>query len=254
MRKKLIVGNWKMYKTPQEALQLAKSLKIKLTDIRKAAVVVCPPFIDIPIVHDVLKDSRIAVGAQNLYLHKVGAFTGEISASMIKDSGCAYVIVGHSERRQHFGETDVTVNQKINFALASQLTPIVCIGETLEQRNQSETKDVIRRQFLGSMSEISLEDALKIVVAYEPVWAIGTGKNATVQEAEEVHRFIRDLAREMHGDVFAGRLTIQYGGSVKPENAEGLLSCADIDGALVGGASLDAEHFAAIVRIAETLS
>lgn len=254
MRRKLIAGNWKMYKTPQEAMQLVKALKIKLTDIRKTDVVVCPPFIDIAAVRDILKDSKITVGAQNMYLQKFGAFTGEISAPMIKDAGCEWVIIGHSERRQYFHETDESVNQKIKFAVAEGLRPIVCIGETLEQRQSGETANVITRQFTGAFKAIDATEFGKVVIAYEPVWAIGTGKNATAQEAEDVHKHIRSLIVQHYGQTLANATVILYGGSVKPENAQSLLSCPNIDGALVGGASLDAEQFIAIVRTAENLN
>lgn len=243
-----------MYKTPQEAMQLAKALKIKLTDIRKTDVAVCPPFIDIAAVRDILKDSRITVGAQNMYLQKFGAFTGEISAPMIKDAGCEWVIIGHSERRQFFHETDESVNLKIKFAVAEGLRAIVCIGETLEQRQAGETTHVIARQFSGAFNAIDATEFGKVVVAYEPVWAIGTGKNATAQEAEEVHQQVRSLIAQQYGQPLAETTAILYGGSVKPENALALLRCPNIDGALVGGASLDPEQFIAIVRTAESLT
>lgn len=254
IRRKLIAGNWKMYKTPQEAMQLAKALKIKLTDIRKTDVAVCPPFIDIASVRDILKDSKITVGAQNMYLQKFGAFTGEISAPMIKDAGCEWVIIGHSERRQYFHETDESVNQKLKFAIAEGLRPIVCIGETLEQREKGETVNVISHQFIGAFKSMDATEFGKVIIAYEPVWAIGTGKNATAQEAEEVHKHIRSMIVNHYGQTLADATVILYGGSVKPENAQSLLACANIDGALVGGASLDAEQFIAIIRSAENLS
>ncbi len=242
-----------MHKGPNAALHLAKSLKLKLTDIRKTEMAVCPPSISIAAVRDVLKDTKIKVGAQNMYLHKYGAYTGEISAEMIKESGCEYVIIGHSERRQHFFETDTTVNHKIEFALQELLTPIVCVGETLEQRQEGHTESVIRQQYLGAMKNLDSDKAAKIIIAYEPIWAIGTGKNATVAEAEAVHKFIRDLARESFGKTISDKMIIQYGGSVKPDNAAALLGCVDIDGALVGGASLEAESFAAIIHAAEKI-
>lgn len=253
MRRKVIIGNWKMFKGPQTARQLARSLKLKLSDIRKTEVAVCPPYVSIEAVRESIKDSRIGLGAQNVYLHKTGAFTGEISAEMLKESGCTYVIIGHSERRQFFGETDASVNQKIGFALAEGLTPVVCVGETLAERESGQTQDVVKRQYLGAMKEINTADAEKIIIAYEPVWAIGTGKNATREQANEVHLFIRTLAAELYGNAFAEKMIIQYGGSVKPENAHDLLSCEHIDGALVGGASLDADSFTAIIKAAEKL-
>jgi triosephosphate isomerase len=253
MRRKVIIGNWKMFKGPQSARQLAKSLKLKLTDIRRTEVAVCPPFVSIEAVREIIKHSRIGLGAQNIYLNKTGAFTGEISAEMIKESGCAYVIIGHSERRQYFHETDASVNQKIGFALAEELTPVVCVGETLAERESGQTNEVVRRQYLGAMKDIKISDAEKIIIAYEPVWAIGTGKTATPQQANEVHLLIRTLADELYGKKFAEKMIIQYGGSVKPENASDLLSCEHIDGALVGGASLDADQFTAIVKSAEKI-
>lgn len=253
MRRKVIIGNWKMFKGPQAARQLAKSLKLKLTDIRKTEVVVCPPFVSIEAVRDIIRDTKIGLGAQNVYPHKSGAFTGEISAEMLKDCGCLYVIIGHSERRQYFHETDVSVNQKIGFVLTEKLTPVVCVGETLAERESNQTEAVVKRQYLGSMNGISAGDAEKIIIAYEPVWAIGTGKTATPQQANDVHLFIRNLTLDSYGKHVAEKMIILYGGSVKPENANDLLSREHIDGALVGGASLDADNFAFIVRAAENL-
>ncbi len=254
MRKKCIVGNWKMNKTPQEALQLARALKMKSTDIRKADIGVCPPYLAIPAVADILKDSRIMVGAQNLYINKTGAFTGEISAPMIKDAGCALVIIGHSERRQYFHETDELVNKKIGFAMDEGLKPIVCIGETLGERESGKMETVIETQYTGAMKDIPETRAKDIIIAYEPVWAIGTGRNATVQQADEVHRLIRNLATKLYSAAFAESMIIQYGGSVKADNAKELFSSPNIDGALVGGASLDADGFLAIVRAAESVN
>ncbi len=254
MRKKFIVGNWKMNKTPSEAMALARALKIKLTDIKKTEMGVCPPFIAIPAVTEILRGTKILMGAQNLYFQKSGAFTGEISAAMIKDAGCELVIIGHSERRQFFGETDTSVNQKIQIALAENLRPIVCIGETLEERENGRTEAVIEKQFTGAMKDLTDSQVRRLVIAYEPVWAIGTGRNATVQQADDVHRQIRALTEKMYGAGLAAELIIQYGGSVKPDNAQALLGSENIDGALVGGASLDADSFAAIVRAAETVS
>lgn len=254
MRRKIVIGNWKMYKTPAESRQLAKQLKIKLTDVRRTDVGVCPPCVAIGVVLDVLRDSRIGVGAQNLYPGKSGAFTGEISAPMLKDAGCRWVIVGHSERRQHFGESNKLVQLKTKAALSEGLTPIVCIGETLEERERDMTESVITHQFTEGLEGLDSEDFRKIIIAYEPVWAIGTGKTATVAEAEAVHKTIRRLASSRFGAEASQEIRIQYGGSVKPENAGELMSCRDIDGALVGGASLDADSFSAIVRAAEDLS
>lgn len=254
MRKKCIVGNWKMNKTPQEAMQLARAIKMKSTDLRKAEIGVCPPAICISAVADILKDTRILVGAQNLYLNKSGAFTGEISAPMIKDAGCSLVIIGHSERRQYFHETDELVNRKIGFAMDEGLRPIVCIGETLDEREQGKMESVIERQFTGAMKGIPESRARGIIIAYEPVWAIGTGKTATVQQADEVHRLIRQFAERLYSSALADALIIQYGGSVKPDNAAELFGSPNIDGALIGGASLDADGFIAIARAAEQVS
>ncbi len=254
MRRKFIAGNWKMFKTPQEARQLAKSLKIKLTDVRRTEVAVCPPFVSISAVQEILRDSRIAVGAQNVHLERSGAYTGEVSAPMLKDAGCSWVIIGHSERRQYSGETDDTVNRKIRLAVADGLSPIVCIGETLSEREGGQTEQVINRQFSACFNELSEDVFGRVVIAYEPVWAIGTGRNATPEQADAVHRQIRALAASRYGREAAERLRIQYGGSVKPENAADLLRRSDIDGALVGGASLDADAFTAIVRAAEDVT
>lgn len=238
---------------PSAALQLAKSLKMKLTDIRNAGIGVCPPSISIPTVVDILKGSRILIGAQNVYYGTQGAFTGEISASMIKESGCTYVIIGHSERRHLFGETDEAVNKKLAESLRAGLTPVVCVGETLEERESNQTESVIHRQFHGALAGYTADQLHNLIIAYEPVWAIGTGRNATPGQANEVHELIRGWAGALYGTGFANTLTIQYGGSVKPDNAEELLSKSAIDGALVGGASLDADSFASIVRKADQL-
>ncbi len=253
MRKKIIVGNWKMFKTPQEARQLAKSIKIKLTDIRKTEIAVCPPYVAIAPVLEVLKDARIGIGAQNVYVGKTGAFTGEISAPMLKDAGCRFVLIGHSERRQYFHESNASVNQKTECALAEELTPIVCIGETLEEREKDLTESVITHQFTDGLKGLREDQFLKLIIAYEPVWAIGTGRNATVEQAQDVHKIIRRLASSRFGTEASESVRLLYGGSVKPENARELLACADIDGALVGGASLDADAFSAIVRTAEEI-
>ncbi len=253
-RKKFIVGNWKMNKTPSEAVHLARSLKVKVSDIRKTKIGVCPPFVDLHGVVESLKDSNILVGAQNVSHLASGALTGEVSAPMIRDAGCRYVIIGHSERRQFFGESDETVNAKIKLSLTHELLPIVCVGETLDQRNANVTFEVIDKQVQVGLSGLTTQQASLVTLAYEPVWAIGTGKNATVAEADEVHRFIRRQLTELFGSDVAEKIVIQYGGSVKAENAASLLSCEEIDGALVGGASLDPDGFAAIVRAADAHS
>jgi triosephosphate isomerase (TIM) len=243
-----------MNKTPSEAMTLARALKIKLTDIKKTEMGVCPPFISIPAVVDILKGTKIHIGGQNVYYLKSGAFTGETSASMIKDAGCELVIIGHSERRQFFHETEETVNKKIMVALSENLRPIVCFGETLMERESGKTETVIEQQFTGAMKDLTDSHVRRLVIAYEPVWAIGTGRNATVQQADDVHKWIRSLTAKMFGDGVASELIIQYGGSVKPDNASELLSSENIDGALVGGASLDADSFAGIVKAAENVS
>lgn len=250
-RKKIIAGNWKMYKTNSEAMQLANQVRIKTTDIKHTGVILCPPFTALAAVHDVIKDSPIGLGAQNLYWEKEGAYTGEISAGMIKSVGATYVIIGHSERRQYFNETESTVNKKIKTALENGLKAIVCIGETLEQREEGVTKNVVSRQIKGALDGINADSLKNIILAYEPVWAIGTGRTATPQQAQEVHAEIRKLIREIYDAGAADDLIIQYGGSVKPENAESLLAQPDIDGALVGGACLNADSFASIVHSAE---
>jgi len=213
-------------------------------------VAVCPPAVYLHDVGAALRGSSIALGGQNMHHEPEGAYTGETSAAMLLDLGCRYVILGHSERRQYFGETDASVNWKTRAALASQLTPIVCVGETLEQRESGATNQIIAEQIRGSLAELSAEQAGGLVIAYEPVWAIGTGKTATPQQAEEVHAHIRSLLSELFGADTAGTIRIQYGGSVKADNAAELLSQTNIDGALVGGASLKADSFAAIVQAA----
>lgn len=232
----------------EEARALVEDLKARVKDAAGVEVVVCPPFISLTAVHEVIKESNIGLGAQNVYWEEKGAFTGEISAPMLTTAGCAYVIIGHSERRTYFGETDATVNKRIFAALAERLIPIVCVGETLEEREQNQTFDVIRRQVQEGLTGLSAEQMASIVLAYEPVWAIGTGKTASPEQAQEVHAFIRSLLKELFGDATAEATRIQYGGSVKPDNVSELMNQPDIDGALVGGASLKAESFEKIVK------
>ena len=248
MRKPIIAGNWKLNKTPNESILLADDLKRELVDVTGVDMVVCPPFVDLTDVSDVLMDHDIALGAQNVFWEDFGAFTGEISAPMLKDLGVAYVIIGHSERRQYFHETNETVNKRVRAALKHGLTPIVCVGENLSQRESNKTFDVIKDHCEGSLNCLSAEEMQKIVVAYEPVWAIGTGKTATPQQAQEVHVFIRQLLGKMFNIETANSVRIQYGGSVTPDNIVALMAQPDIDGALVGGASLKAPSFAAIVK------
>jgi triosephosphate isomerase len=254
MRDFVIAGNWKMHKNNSEALQLVRTLKMKTTGVKKARMVVCPPYTALALVSETLKDSAIEVGAQNLYWEKQGAFTGEISAEMILGTGASYVIIGHSERRQYFGETDETVNTRLKAALVNGLKPIVCVGESLAQREEGITNDVVGEQIRGALADISAEQAAGIIIAYEPIWAIGTGKTASPEQAQEVHAFIRSLLRKRYDVETSESMVLQYGGSVKPANAEELLSQTDIDGALVGGACLEADSFAAIIQAAEKLS
>jgi triosephosphate isomerase len=246
-RKKLIAANWKMYKTPQQAREFVRAFLPLVQGHTRDEVVVCPPFVCIPaVVEDA--NNQFGIGGQNLYWEKEGAYTGEISAGMLLGAGCTHVIIGHSERRQYFGETDETVNRKLIVALNAGLVPIVCVGEVLEEREAGITEDVLRRQITNALREISGLQASTMTVAYEPVWAIGTGKTATPQIAAEAHRIIREQAAEALGEEVAEDMRILYGGSVKPENASALMSQAEIDGALVGGASLDPKSFAAIVK------
>ncbi len=242
-----------MYKTPYEATSAAKSLRVKLVNIEHVDVVVCPPAVDIVPVRDILKESIVRLGGQNMHWADEGAFTGEISASMLKDAGCEYVILGHSERRHVFGEADADINRKVLAALASGLKPIFCVGETLEERNSGSTNAVVERQLRSGLAEVELASARDLIVAYEPVWAIGTGVNAPTQQAEEVHEFIRSVLSEMFGESSATEICIQYGGSVKPGNAAQLLSQPNIDGALIGGASLSPDSFSEIIKTAETI-
>jgi len=248
MRKKLIAANWKMYKTPEQAEAFIASFLPHVWEHSRDEIVLCPPFVCIPAVVEAVRDSRIAVGGQDLFWEKEGAYTGAVSAPMLKAVGCSHVIIGHSERRQYFGETDDTVNRKLRCALAAEMVPIVCVGEVLQEREAGATEDVLRRQCSIAFREISGSQAIPIVVAYEPVWAIGTGKTATPEMAVEAHQVIRKEAANAFGEGVATQLRILYGGSVKPENAKALMSQTEIDGALVGGASLDPKSFAAIVK------
>jgi triosephosphate isomerase len=248
MRKKLIAANWKMYKTPDEARNFVTAFLPLVAGHDRDEIVICPPFVAIPAVASALEGTNIGVGGQDMFWEKEGAYTGAISANMLRAAGCSYVIIGHSERRQYFGETDDTVNRKLRAALSSGLKPILCVGEVLEEREARSTEDVLRRQCSVAFREISGGQAIPMVIAYEPVWAIGTGKNATPEIAGEAHRVIRAEAAEAFGEGVAGQIRILYGGSVKPDNCKFLMSHPDIDGALVGGASLDPRSFAAIVK------
>lgn len=248
MRRPLIAGNWKMNKSLAEAEELASGLKERLRDFVDGDVVLCVPFLYVERIAILLSDSDIAVGAQNLFWEEKGAFTGEISGPMLKSVGCEYVIVGHSERRQHFRETDKDANRKVKAALKAGLTPILCVGETLKEREEGITEAVVRRQVQESLEGMSEEQMLSTVVAYEPVWAIGTGRTATPEQAEEVQGLIRSLLAGRYGTEVAQKVGILYGGSVTPGNICGLMQQPDIDGGLVGGASLDADSFEKIVR------
>jgi len=248
IRKKVIAANWKMYKTPDQAGEFFREFLPLVADHSRDEVVVCPPCIDLCAAVEAVKGSNVAIGAQNLHWEKEGAYTGEVSAGMLLAAGCTHVIIGHSERRQYFGETDDTVNLKLKTALEAGLTPIVCVGEVLEEREAGLTEDVLRRQCLRAFHAISAKKVAKLVVAYEPVWAIGTGKTATPQLASEAHLLIRGEAAKAFGQASADNLRILYGGSVKPENAKALMAEEEIDGALVGGASLDPKSFGAIVK------
>jgi triosephosphate isomerase (TIM) len=248
MRTKVIAANWKMYKTPDQAREFFRDFLPLVAGHTRDEIVVCPPYIDLADAMEAAKGSNVAIGAQNVHWKEEGAFTGEISAAMLLALGVKHVIIGHSERRQYFGETDDTVNLRLKAALEAGLTPICCVGEVLEEREAGLTDDVLRRQCVRAFHAISAKKATKMVMAYEPVWAIGTGKTATPEIAAEAHAVIRREATEIFGEEFAGKLRILYGGSVKPENAATLMAQEEIDGALVGGASLDAKSFAAIVK------
>ncbi|RKO65821.1 triose-phosphate isomerase [Desulfofundulus salinus] len=250
MRIPLLAGNWKMYKTVTEAVEFVRGLKEALAGVRGVEVAVCPPFTALHAVARELEGSSIALGAQNMYRAEEGAYTGEISPVMLKEVGCRYVILGHSERRQYFGESDEDVNAKVKAALKHGLVPIVCVGERLEEREAGHTEMVVGAQVRRSLAGLSSTELAGLVVAYEPVWAIGTGRTASPEDAQQVNAFIRRLLAEMGGREAARQVRIQYGGSVKPENAAELLGQPDIDGALVGGASLKVDSFAAIVRAA----
>lgn len=248
MRRKLIAANWKMNKTPDEARAFVREFTPLVADHDRDEIALFPPFISLPTVLDAVRGSKIQVGAQNMHWEKQGAFTGEVSAAMLKAIGCQQVIVGHSERRQYFGETDIAVNRKLRGALADGLKAIVCVGELFEERESGLTHNVLRRQVSAVLREISGSDVDNFCIAYEPVWAIGTGKTATPEIASEAHSFIRSEAEQSIGAEPAQKLRILYGGSVKPDNAHALMSQQEIDGALVGGASLDPKSFAAIVK------
>lgn len=248
MRIPFIAGNWKMYKTIDESIELINALKRSLYNVQNVEVAVCPPFTSLSDAREMLAGTEIALGAQNCYWLNEGAYTGEIAPSMLKNAGCKYVIIGHSERRTYFHETNETVNKKVHAVLAAGLNPIVCVGERLEERESNKTFDVIKDHIENGLKGVSSADMKKTVIAYEPVWAIGTGKNATPDQAEEVHAYIRQLLAKMFDKNISEEVRIQYGGSVKPENAYEIMHKPNVDGALVGGASLKAESFIEIVK------
>jgi len=248
MRKPIIAGNWKMNLSIKEAVELVTGLKRQLSGVNDVEIVVCPPFTHLTTVNDVIKGSNIALGAQNIYCENNGAYTGEISAAMLKDVGCEFVIIGHSERREYFAESDQFINKKINKALEFGLKPIICVGETLSQRESNKTEQVVTTQIKGCLAGLTEDQMLQCVIAYEPVWAIGTGKTATNEQAQEVHCLIRDLLKNLFSQSVSEKTRIQYGGSVKPDNIAGLMSQKDIDGALVGGASLKEDSFVKLVK------
>jgi triosephosphate isomerase len=253
MRKTIIAGNWKMYKTIPEAIELANGLKRGLFELdgQTIEIVLCPPFTSLSEVSEVTQNSNISSGAQDVFWQEEGAFTGEVSCKMLKDAGAHFVIIGHSERRQFFGETNDSVNKKLKAVLKSGLIPIVCVGESLQERDADKTFDVLNSHVQNGLKDITKDEMMRTVIAYEPVWAIGTGKTATPKQAQEVHEYIRGLLVKMFDKETAVSVRIQYGGSVKPDNITELMNQPDIDGALVGGASLAVESFSEIVKRAQ---
>ena len=244
----LIAGNWKMFKTCNEAVNAATHLVKLVSDIDTVDIVIAPPFTSLTVVSEIIRETRIDLGAQDIFWEKEGAFTGEISAPMLISSGCQYVIIGHSERRQYFGETDETVNKKIRAASDSGLIPILCVGETEIQRDEKKTFSVLDKQIEKGLEDLLLDEHRSLVIAYEPVWAIGTGKTATPDQVQEVHAFLRDLIEKKFGNMISKATRILYGGSVKPDNVSELMALPDIDGALVGGASLQPDSFSKIIH------
>jgi triosephosphate isomerase len=247
-RRRVIAGNWKMYKTQAETRAFFSAFRPLVADVNDCDIVIAPPFTDIPVAVEATQGTQIGISAQNVYWDKEGAFTGEISTAMLVEVGCRYTIIGHSERRQFFGETNETVFKKTRAALAAGLTPVVCIGEMLQDRECGQSESVCLEQFKGSVGALTPEEFSRILIAYEPVWAIGTGRTATPEIAAAVHKFVRHCAVEKFGAAHAAALRILYGGSVKPDNIKGLMAEAEIDGVLVGGASLDPKTFACLVR------
>ncbi|MBD3379648.1 MAG: triose-phosphate isomerase [Candidatus Omnitrophica bacterium] len=248
MRKPIIAGNWKMNKDVNEAVQLVNEIKRGVSDIDNVDIIVCPPYVDLSDAGEMLASGNIGVGGQNCFWEKEGAYTGEISVGMLKSVGCGYVIIGHSERRKYFGETNETVNKRIKAAIEGGLVPIICVGETLEEREAGKTMDVVKDHVEGALSGFDEGFIKDIVIAYEPVWAIGTGKTATPDQAQEVHAMIRKLLEDLYSGEWAAGTRILYGGSVKPSNIEELMKQEDIDGGLIGGASLKSEGFVDIIK------
>jgi triosephosphate isomerase (TIM) len=248
MRTPVLAANWKMFKTTHETLAYVRELSALTKLIDGVEIIVAPPFTSIATAAEAARNTGVGIAAQNLYFEREGAFTGEISAGMIKDAGATYVIIGHSERRRLFGETDASVNRKTRAAIAAELTPIVCVGETLDEREGGQTLAVLDRQVKDGLDGLTADQVAALIIAYEPVWAIGTGKNATPAEADEAHRHIRSRLRAWFGGGSADACRIQYGGSVKPDNISALVALPDVDGALVGGASLDVRSFFEIVN------
>tara|TARA_Y100001935_G_scaffold238369_1_gene224798 strand:- start:155040 stop:155810 length:771 start_codon:yes stop_codon:yes gene_type:complete len=255
MRRFLIAGNWKMNCGPADAAELLEGLKENKAEVAdEVDVLVCPPFVSLSMSVNYLHDTDIQVGAQNLHFEDNGAYTGEVSASMLVEAGCAYVIIGHSERREYFGETDETVNKKVKKALSADLVPVICCGETLDQRKAGDHFDLVKTQITAAFAGLSADEALDTVVAYEPIWAIGTGETASPEQAQEMHAHLRSVLADLYDEDTAEGIRILYGGSMKPGNAEELLGQKDVDGGLIGGASLKADSFAEVITIAEKLS
>ena len=247
MRKPIIAGNWKMNMTPSQAKELINELKPLVKDA-KCDVVICPPYVDLALAAELIKDSNIRLGSQNIHWSEKGAFTGEVSANMLKELGVEFAIIGHSERRQYFGETDETVNARAKAAIAAGITPIICVGESLEQREGGMTESVVKDQVEKDLEGICAEDVAKLVIAYEPIWAIGTGKTATDEQANETIGVIRNTVAAIFGTDTAEAVRIQYGGSMNPKNVKGLMAMPEIDGGLIGGASLKAVDFSQVVN------
>ncbi|HEY4880092.1 MAG TPA: triose-phosphate isomerase [Candidatus Acidoferrales bacterium] len=248
MRRPVIAGNWKMFKTQGETLAFFEAFKPLVAGTTSCDIIVAPPYTSLSVAVEATRGTHISIAAQDAYWEPEGAFTGEISMRMVADTGSRFVIIGHSERRQYFAESDTSVNRRVKAALVANLTPIVCVGESLAEREANHTQSILKRQFEGGLHALTNEDFSRILLAYEPVWAIGTGKTATPEIAAEVHEYLRSLAAARFSSEQASAIRILYGGSVKPDNIKGLMAQAEIDGALVGGASLDAKSFAAIVN------